>query len=385
MAALAGADIVDMLLDLYEKSLCFEIGYHSLSRFISVHTRVLAAVLLVDRSVVVHDVEYRQVVAQSHLVVVGVMSRGDLYNAGSEVHFNILVGDDRYLSVGERQLHGLADNVLVSLVVRVNRNRRIAEKRFGTRGGDLHEAAAVGERVVDMPEVTLLLLVLALYVRDRGLAARTPVDDALAVVNESLFIIVYEHLLDCLGAAVVKGEALTLPVAGRTQLFELILYLAAVFVSPVPCAFEEAVTSDVVLRHTVFLHLCDYLCFCRDRSVVGSGQPQCGVALHTLCADKYILQGLVKRMTHVELPRNVRGRDNYGVGLFFGVALGVEVLLVLPVPVDALLEVFRGVGFCEFLFHFRCFLSFLAEMTAIAIMIAMPMHDRAAPSYISGV
>ena len=55
--------------------------------------------------------------------VVGVVRRGDLNNAGTELHVNIVVGDYRYLAVGQRELNHFADDVLVALVVRVYSQR----------------------------------------------------------------------------------------------------------------------------------------------------------------------------------------------------------------------------------------------------------------------
>ena len=354
VAALACAYVVNVLFNLNEKTLCFKIGYHSLSCLVSVHSRVFPAVLLVYCGVIVHYVDDRETVAQTYLVVVGVVGRRDLYYAGPEIHFNVLVCDDRYLSVGKRELYGLADDALVALIVRVNGDRGIAEKRFGTCCCDLNESASVGKRVVYVPEVTLLLLILALDIRDRGLAVRTPVDDTLAVIDESLLVVVDEYLLNRFRTALVKREAFALPVAGRTQLLELILNLTAVLVCPVPCAFEESVASHVVLCETLGFHLRHDFCLGSNGSMVGSGEPQRRIALHALRADQYVLQCFVKGVTHVELSGNVRRRDNDSVGLLFGITLRVEVALLLPVLVDALLEVLRGVGFCEFFLHLLC-------------------------------
>ena len=182
-----------------------------------------------------------------------------------------------------------------------------------------------------MPEVTFLLLIFALDIGNGGAAVRTPVDYTLAD----------EYFLNCFRAALVESKALTLPVAGRAELLELVLYLAAVLMCPVPCAFKESVAADIVFGNSVGFHFGNDLCLGCNGSMVGSGQPQRGISLHTLCAYKDILQCFVKRVPHVELSRYVRRRDNYGVGLLFRVAFGVEVFLLLPVLVDALLEIFR--------------------------------------------
>ena len=212
MTALTGADIVDMSLCLYEKPLCFKIGYHSLSCLVSVHSGVFSAVFLVYRRVIVHDVDYRQIMAKTYFIVVRVMCGSYLYDARSEIHFDIFIRNDRYLTVGERELYHFPDYALIAFVIGMNSYRGIAEKCFGTRGRDLNIAASVGERIVDMPEVTLLFLIHALDIRYRGLAARAPVYDALAVIYEPLLIIIDEYLLYGVGTALVKSKALTFPV-----------------------------------------------------------------------------------------------------------------------------------------------------------------------------
>ena len=95
---------------------------------------------------------------QADLKVVRVVRRGDLDDAGAEVHLDIVVADNRNLAANQRQDDRLADQVLVALVLRVDGNGGIAEHRFRAGGGQLEIAAAVRERVAQVPEVTGLLL-----------------------------------------------------------------------------------------------------------------------------------------------------------------------------------------------------------------------------------
>lgn len=93
-----------------------------------------------------------------------------------------------------------------------------------------------------MPKVTRLILIFDLGVGNRSQAMGAPVDYSLAPVDKSLFIKIAENLVDSLVAALVEGEALALPVAGRAHLLELFDYSAAELLFPRPCALEEAFT-----------------------------------------------------------------------------------------------------------------------------------------------
>ena len=126
--------------------------------------------------------------AFAHLEVVRVMGRRDLHCTGPELFIHIVVCHDRDLSSYQRKDHILSDDILISLVVRVHRNSSIPQHRLRTRGRDLEETVRTHDRVFDVPEVSLLLLVLYLSVRERGLTFRTPVDDPGSLVNISLLI-----------------------------------------------------------------------------------------------------------------------------------------------------------------------------------------------------
>ena len=97
-------------------------------------------------------------------------------------------------------------------------DRCISKQSFRTCSCDLKETFCSYDRVLDVPEMSCLLAVFDLRVGEGGSAVRTPVDDAVAAVDQPFFIEVDEDLLDCAGAAFVHREALARPVAGRAQL-----------------------------------------------------------------------------------------------------------------------------------------------------------------------
>jgi hypothetical protein len=53
-----------------------------------------------------------------------------LTHAGAEFLVDVVVGDDRDLAVGQRQLHHLADQVRVALVFRVHHHGGVAQHGF---------------------------------------------------------------------------------------------------------------------------------------------------------------------------------------------------------------------------------------------------------------
>ena len=117
------------------------------------------------------------------------MGRCDLYAAGSEFLVNILVGNHRDLAVRQRKLQHFSDQVLVTLVIRVDRHGGIAEQCLRTGGCDLDKSSLLThDRVVDVPEEAVLLLMLNLSIGNGCLADRTPVDDPGSLVDISFFI-----------------------------------------------------------------------------------------------------------------------------------------------------------------------------------------------------
>ena len=118
-----------------------------LARVVAVQAAVLLRRVVVDRRVRREDVDQRQAVALADLVVVEVVRGRDLDHAGAELAVDVGVGDDRDLAIGQRQLHRLADQVRVALVVRMHHHRGVAEHGFRARGRDRQRAAAVGQRV----------------------------------------------------------------------------------------------------------------------------------------------------------------------------------------------------------------------------------------------
>ena len=185
-AAVARADVVVIGLGLDEVALLLEIGHDGLARLITVETVVLAAVD--DAGVLVEDKDLLEVVAQTDLIVVRVVAGRHLDAAGAEIELDVIVGHDGQLAAHERQDRRLADEVLVALVRRVDRNAGVAEHGLRTGGGNGEIVIAVLERIADIPERAGHVLVFDLRIRQRRAAVRAPVNDTVALVDQALFV-----------------------------------------------------------------------------------------------------------------------------------------------------------------------------------------------------
>ena len=222
-------------LSLDEVALLLKVLHQRLAALIAVHPVVLSAVF-VDVTVVGDDADDLKVVAKTHLKVVRIVCGRHLDSTGAEADLAVFVAHNGDLTVHDRQDAGLADEVLELFVLGVNGNAGIAHHRLGTGGGDDNIAAAVGERIADMPEVPGLVDILDLSIGKRGQAVRTPVDDAASLVDESLVVQLAEGLAHGAGAAFIHREAGTAPVAARAHFFLLLDDAVAVLFLPLPHA-----------------------------------------------------------------------------------------------------------------------------------------------------
>ncbi|MDT4818223.1 hypothetical protein FQZ97_513140 [compost metagenome] len=295
--------------------------------------------------VLVEDVDQRQVVALADFIVVEVVGRGDLHAAGAELGVAVLVGDDRDAAAHQGQLDEGADQALVALVFRVHGNGAVAEHGFRTGGGDdqvvlaVGGLVAVGQGVAQVPQAALLVVVLHFEVGDGGVELGVPVDQALATVDQAVFVQAHEGFLDRIGQALVHGEALARPVHGGAEAADLPGDGAAGLVLPLPDLLQELLAAQVVTGDALGGQLALHHHLGGDAGVVGARLPQGVAALHAAEADQGIHDGVVEAMTHVQAAGHVRRRDHDGVGLA-GTLRG-EVVVLLPGLVPGS---FDGVG-----------------------------------------
>ena len=160
VAAVMRADSMCMRDDFHKEPKLFKISDDLPSGFIAVHPRVLSAEP-VHRSVVIQDIDLREIMTFSDLKVIRVMRRCDLHAARSEFHVDVLIRDHRDLSAREREQEHLADDICIALIIGVDRDCGIPKHCLRTRCRNLDKSSFLSDnRIIDVPEESVLILML---------------------------------------------------------------------------------------------------------------------------------------------------------------------------------------------------------------------------------
>ena len=155
---------MNVVFNLNQKSLCIKIIYHSFSCFVSVHTGILSA-KIVNCSIIIKYVNLWKVMSFTNLKIVRIVSRSNLNNTSSEFLINIAVCDNRYLSICKWKVYFLSNKICISFIIRINSKCRITKKCLWTSSSYLYISSFfTNYRIIDMPEMSCLLLVFNLCI-----------------------------------------------------------------------------------------------------------------------------------------------------------------------------------------------------------------------------
>ena len=339
VATVAVHDGVIEVLDVIEQVMLLEPLNDGLAALVAVHAGEIA-VALDDHRVLVEDIDLRQVVGLTHGVVVGVVSRRYLDEARAEIGVDMPILKDGDLAVDDGELDGLTHKGGLLGVLRGDSDARVAEHGLGARGGDDDVVLAVDrlvQRVAQVPQVALLVLIFGLVVRDGGGAVGAPVNDTLATVDQAVVVPIAEDLAHGLRVVLVHGKALVIEVNGAAHTLDLLDDDATVLVGPIPASVDKLVATDLQAANALALELLVDLGLRGDTGVIGSEHPARGLAAHAGHTDDGVLDGVVGGVTHVELAGHVGRRNGDGA-----VAHALTALVVAAV--EPLLQDRRLVG-----------------------------------------
>ncbi|GBD19213.1 hypothetical protein HRbin27_01717 [bacterium HR27] len=333
-AALAVTQAVAVRCCPHQIALAVELLHHTPPRFLDRQPSKRPRVL-VERPVGVEDVDRWQVVPLRDLEVGEVMGRRHLDRTRAERRIDRLIRDDPESPAEQRQDRRLADQMPVAFVVRMHRHPGVAEHRLRTRRRDDERLLTPLDRIAQEVKRPFELLVIDLEIGKRRHAARAPVDEPLAAVDQPLVVESLEGRANRPRGPRIHGEAETCPVARGTEDPELLADPAAVAVHPVPDSFEELLAPEVVPGEAFLEKFAFHDPLASDPSVVRSGEPQRRIALHPSPADHQVLDGDEQGVSHVQFAGHVRRRHDDDERLPAPVDLRREVTPLFPPVVPA--------------------------------------------------
>ena len=176
----------------------FQILDDCLARLETIHPAVLAGIFI-QRGVLVHRVEFRQVVTLANQEVVWIMSRRNLNHPSTKFRRYVVISNDFDLTVDQRHHNMLADQFLVAFIIWVYGNGLIAKHGFRTRRSNFNvvfaiKRRAVGKWIFNVVEGTLVIFVDNLHVGKRRPCLWVPVDNVGCPVDQSLIVQINENL-----------------------------------------------------------------------------------------------------------------------------------------------------------------------------------------------
>ena len=338
MTAIAMANLIVVIFDMIEIALGLKISDERLAAFKAIHADILRARELVHVAIIGHNIDLFETMALTYEEVVRIVSGRNLNDTSTELLLNIIVGENRNLAACERKNNVLTDNRGETLVLRIDRNSRIAGERFRTRRRNadivlvklaLRTKRAPCDRIANVPEMTMIRLMLNLVIRESRTATWTPVYDVVALVDEALVVKLGKDLRNSLRATLVERKALARPVGRIAEHTLLMNDRSAVLLLPLPDALNKRLAPKILTTLTLLAERLLNDVLGRNTRVVGTGKPKSILTLHTAPPDENILNRLVERVAHVKNTRHVRRRDYYGIALAIARLL-MKITILLP-------------------------------------------------------
>ena len=194
------------------------------------------------------DLDDPEMMALTDFPVVEVVRGGNLDNTGAEAHVDHFVSDDFYLKrpIDAFDGDGLADVLLVTLVVRVDGDGGITEFGLGASRGESERT------VLDVIERGFLFFVVDFDVGESGLVVRAEIDQFFATIDHTIVPHFFESRVDAGDDVFVESESEVGPSTRGAERADLELHVATLLLDEVPDARIELVAVKIEARMAFF-------------------------------------------------------------------------------------------------------------------------------------
>ena len=208
--------------------------------------------------------------------------------------------------------------------------------------------------ITNLPDLARRLLVDDFEIGNRGDAARAPVHNVLAAIDQPFFVKADEGFADGARHALVHGEVLARPVHRGAQPLHLLQDDAAVMLLPVPHALDECLAAQVATVLALGGELALHHELRGNAGMIGARQPQRRQAAHALPADDDVDLGVLQHVAHVEVAGHVGRRQRDRKSFLRGTRgrrFDMKQLLADPVLGPARLNRARFIGLGKIVRH----------------------------------
>ena len=241
IGAFAEADIVFVGFLFNEEPEFAELIYGFCACFKAVEACKFFTCEIIQRGVRIENIDDWQAVAQADLVVGFVVRWSHLQDTRAEFKIHRLVADDRqkgFHAGGEGTAHMESDECGVAGVLRIHSHGGIRHDRLRAGGGDFQVGAGFFHDLdFVVVEKSFLVFRNDFLVAERCERDGAPIHHPLATIDHPLGVEIDENLLHLARIGLIHRKALASPVAGATELLELVDDDAAVLLLPLPDAF----------------------------------------------------------------------------------------------------------------------------------------------------
>lgn len=122
------------------------------------------------------------------------MSWRHFYYSSSKVHFYIAISYDRYFSSSQRNDNLFAYEMLISAIIRMNRNSGISKECFRPRCSKDKALISSDNWIFDFSEISLLIEHFYFIISKSSSTARTSINHIFSLIDESVIVEVYKVL-----------------------------------------------------------------------------------------------------------------------------------------------------------------------------------------------